>query len=100
MVFTGFVFNTMERVKYVVDFTKMGKNICDMFLFVLQEFRLQAMAILHASDGGVISTPHLTRVTHANTFFACASCLHFCVISQESVILAGAFHVARSMFIA
>ena len=84
MVFTGFVFNSMERVKYVVDFSKMVKNICDVFLFVLQEFRLQGMAILLASDGGVISTPYLTRVTHANTFFACASSLHFCVISQKS----------------
>ena len=32
----------------------------------------------------MIGTPYLARVTHANTFFACAPSLHFCVISQKS----------------
>ena len=59
----------MERVKYVVDFSEMMKNICAMVLFVLQDIRSQEMAILLASDGGVISTPYLARVTHTQTLF-------------------------------
>ena len=63
---------------------KMMKNISAMCFFILQDIRSQEMAILLASDGVVISAPYLACVTHANTFFACASCLHFCVISQKS----------------
>ena len=47
----------------------------------------------------VHSTPHLARVTHANTF-ACGSRFALFASFLNRVILKGAFHVARVMFMA
>ena len=66
--------------------------------------------VCREGDGDVLLcvniTPHLTRVAHANTFSRVAqvelTCLsvHCCASFLKTVILTGAFHFARAMFMA
>ena len=81
LVHTIFVFVGMDRIANLVDLAKVGGQPTN---FSYKDLRLQAMAIPVNATGGVNSTPHPARVTHANIFSRVAQAheLHlFCVPS-------------------